>query len=305
MANPSGARISFVLVIVVGAALAVGAASSILVGATTAAPPPATGSNSQVLLPMWVFFLALFGFLAVIVASWVLLRMSSEAKGVSNRALASILLSILIISLFVIGLRVVGVGGAPPATGPGGTIMNSTSPNSTAPNPNASLPGVGSVTLFPSLAPWVPFAVLGVVVLVLVVVGVPQTRRYLGERRSEANSRRRPGPEDAAKVRAALTLASAKLDLGGDPRFVILGLYYDMLLHLRPLVGSVETSTPEEIRATHLARLGVRPEAAHTLTRLFEEARYSTHPMGPLERDRAKDAVRATLDDMNRRTSPE
>ena len=98
--------------------------------------------------------------------------------------------------------------------------------------------------------------------------------------------------------------ASVELEEGGDPRSAILALYTEMLVHLRPRVGSVETATPEEIRATHLVRLGVRPEEAHILTRLFEEARYSTHPLGPATSAEAQGALRATLADLDRRTVP-
>ena len=301
MANPSPNRISLVLVIVLVAAMATGAAASILVGASTAAPPT-SGPTSQVLLPLWVFLAGVFGLLAVIIVSWIMTRLTSEAKGVSNRVLVSVLLTILIVSLFIVGLRVFGVGGPPPPTST--TVISNTTnaSGSTGSSPGnfTNLSGLGAYDLFPSIPAWVPFVVLGFVVLVLVIVVVPHTRRYLAERQERLPSKRGAAASPAG-VRAALTRASAGLDLGEDPRTVILALYSEMLLHLQPMVGSVETNTPEEIRAVHLAHLGVRPGAARTLTRLFEEARYSLHPMGPKESARAQDAVRATLEDLDRR----
>ncbi len=288
------------LVIVLVAALAAGAAASILAGATTA-PAPTSTPASELYLPLWVFFVAVLGMLGVIIVTWVLVRLSSETKGVSNSTLVNALLAILTISLFIVGLRVFGVGGPPPPTSPSTSSTNSSSPTGTSGSGNTTnLSGLGAYTLFPSVPPWVPFVVLAFVVLILVVVAVPQTRRYLTERQDRLAPKMGSTPEPPG-VRAALTRASAELDLGADPRLVVLALYSEMLMHLQPMVGSVETSTPEEIRTVHLVRLGVRPEAARTLTRLFEEARYSTHPMGPKESLRAQEAVRATLDDLKRR----
>jgi hypothetical protein len=95
-----------------------------------------------------------------------------------------------------------------------------------------------------------------------------------------------------------------ELGHGADAREVILALYATLLARLRPMVGGMDTSTPEEIRAVHLERLGARPEPARTLTRLFEEARYSAHPMGPESSRTAQEAVRAVLDDLDRRDLP-
>ncbi|MGD0587574.1 MAG: DUF4129 domain-containing protein [Thermoplasmata archaeon] len=300
MAKPFADRVSLVLVIVLVAALAAGAAASILASATTA-PAPTSSPASELYLPLWVFFVAVLGMLAVICAAWVLVRLSSETKGVSNSTLVNALLAILVISLFIVGLRVFGVGGPPPPTCTSTCSTNSSSPTGTSGSGNTTnLSGLGAYTLFPSIPPWVPFVVLAFVVLILVVVAVPQTRRYLAERQDRLAPKMGSAPEPPG-VRAALTRASAELDLGADPRLVVLALYSEMLMHLQPMVGSVETSTPEEIRTVHLVRLGVRPEAARTLTRLFEEARYSTHPMGPKESLLAQEAVRATLDDLKRR----
>lgn len=288
------------LVIVLVAALAAGAGASILAGATTA-PAPTSTPASELYLPLWVFFVAVLGMLAVICAAWILVRLSSQTKGVSNSTLVNALLAILVISLFIVGLRVFGVGGPPPPTSTSTSSTNSSGPTGTGASGNTTnLSGLGAYTLFPSIPPWVPFVVLAFVVLILVVVAVPQTRRYLAERQDRLAPKTGSAPEPPG-VRAALTRASAELDLGADPRLVVLALYSEMLMHLQPMVGSVETITPEEIRTVHLVRLGVRPEAAKTLTRLFEEARYSTHPMGPKESLRAQEAVRATLDDLKRR----
>jgi len=302
LAKPSANRASLVLVIVLVAALSAGAAASILAGASTK-PPPTSGPTSELLLPLWVFLVAVLGMLGVICVTWVLVRLSSP-KGWSNSALMNALFAVLVISLFIVGLRVFGVGGPPPPASTSNATTNSSSPPvTTLPTNVSNVSGIGAYTLFPNIPPWVPFVVLAFVVLLLVVVAVPQTRRYLSERHERLVPRTGSEPEPPG-VRAALSRASAELDLGADPRLVILALYSEMLMHLLPMVGSVDTSTPEEIRTAHLVRLGVRPEAARTLTRLFEEARYSTHPMGLQESARVREAVRATLEDLNRQALP-
>lgn len=305
MARPPTAQVSWILLLVLIAAIAIGATASILVSPSSSHPASSsTGPTPEVILPVWVFVASILGVLVAVVVGWIILRLDSSGKGLTNNTFVSILFAIAIISLFIIGLRVLGIGGpAAPATG-GSSSTNPTSPTTpVSPTTNVTLVGPGGFYVFPSLPSWLPLAVLVFVAIVAVAVAVPRARRYLEERRADLRFRHPPTPEEAKEVRAALSRASAELDLGGDPRAVILALYTQMLGHLRPMVGSVETATPEEIRAIYLVRLGVRPEEARTLTRLFEEARYSLHPMGPEESARAQAAVRATIDDLDRRSS--
>ena len=305
MTARSAPRVSWVLLVILVAALATGAAASILIGASTAPPPP-PGPASLIDLPISVIGYVGMGFLVAVIATMVIWRLTSDRNTQMNRVGVSLLIAIFLGILFVFGARVIGVGG--PIGGSGvatGGNSTSTSTNSSASHGgNLTGPG-GQIALFPNLPVWVPFVVLLAVVFVVVVVGVPQARRFLSERREREEAKRRPAAVVPPGIREALVQASAALDLGGDPRGVILALYGQMLLHLRPMVGDVETSTPEEIRASHLERLRVRPTAARTLTRLFEEARYSTHPMGAEESARAQEAVRATLADLDRRTPDE
>jgi hypothetical protein len=298
-------RFSWVLLVVLVAALATGAAASILIGASTSPPPP-PGPAPLVDLPFSVLGYVGMGFLAAVVVSLVVWRLTSSSHPAMNRAIVSVLVVIFLGILFVVAARSLGLGGPLGGSG-GGTVGNTTSSsNSTSSGSGGILTGPGGqIVLFPSVPGWVPLVILIAVVLIVVVVAVPQTRRYLSERRERGATRRRSSATVPAGLQEALARASDELSVGGDPRLVILALYGQMLLRLQPMVGAIETSTPEEIRAAHLVRLGVRPEAARTLTRLFEEARYSTHPMGAEESARAQEAVRATLDDLARRTSRE
>ncbi|HKN06225.1 MAG TPA: DUF4129 domain-containing protein [Thermoplasmata archaeon] len=302
MTNPPAARVSWVLLVVLVAALATGAAASILVSASTA-PPASPGPAPLVILPLWVVSAASTGILLFVLASMVLWRVSSGSNPMMSKITVSVLVAVLIGIVFVLAARFLGVGG------PVGTNSTATSGSSNS-SAGANATGTGSpgsggyLSLFPSLPGWVPIVVLGLVALVVVVVLVPQARAYLADRRERRPSRRAPTATVPVGVHEALSRASAELDLGGDPRLVILALYSELLERLRPMVSDIETSTPEEIRAAHLIRFRVRPEAAGTLTRLFEEARYSTHPMGPEAGTRVREAVRMTLDDLDRQDFP-
>lgn len=302
MANHPPPSVSWAVLVILTVALATGAAASILIGATTAPPPP-PGPASLVDLPFSVLGYIGLAFLVGVVVSLVFWRLSSTTNPATTRAVVSVLVVILLGVLFVFAARVIGFGG--PVSFGGGSLSSgnssSTPPNTTT-SSGAGLNGSGGqIYLFPSLPAWLPFALLIAVILVVVVVAVPLTRRYLAERREGAAPRKAVPVTVPPGVREALVQASTELDLGGDPRMVILALYGELLLRLQPVVGGVETNTPEEIRATHLVRLQVRPKAANTLTRLFEEARYSAHPMGAKESERAREALRDALADLDRR----
>lgn len=294
----SASRGSWVLLVVLVVALALGAAASILVGASTAAPPPSSGTASLVFLPNWAVTAIAIAFILFVLGGLVANRLTPGPRSSLTRS-AAVILAIVFLGILVV---VAGhyIGGTAPT---GGTATNgsSSSGGGTSPPPTGSASGPGGVIVVPNIPAWVPFLVLGVIVLIVAVVAVPQTRQYLERRREARVARRRSSDTVPAGLTGALSRASNDLDLGGDPRTVILSLYAAMLRELQPMVADLGVSTPEEIRTNHLLRLGVRPEAARTLTRLFEEARYSPHPMGAAESARAKVAVRETIEDLTRR----
>jgi len=297
--------VSWSLLVVLVVALATGAAASILVGAPTA-PPPAQGSVSLVYLPQWVITAVSLGFVALIVGSLVLWKISSGPSSLLTRQAVTILVVVLLGIVFVFAMRAFGSGNGGFLVGPGGSTSG-TGPGTTTniTNVTGSANGSGHITFLPGLPGWVPMVLLVAIVLIVAIVAVPQTRRYLIERHERMVARRGYDAATALRMRSVLGQASTDLELGGDAREVILALYAAMLRELQPMADDLGPSTPEEIRSAHLVRLGVQPEAARTLTRLFEEARYSTHPMGPTERTRAQEAVRSTIDDLARRTFAE
>lgn len=296
-------RPPLVLLVALLAALASGAAASLLIGAATSpgAPPPHVTS---IVVPDWLIGYAFLAGIVALVGFFIYRRVEGGAMPVPGRVAATLLLVILVAVLFLAALRVFGGGGPgpegavpPPHGNTTGVVVNNTTANATTP-----LGGNGSFLLWsPNLPPWLPFVVVVAVILVVVVVAVPQVRQYVSYRRELRRARPSGArPLVVAEVQDALARAAGDLERGGDPRAVIVALYGSLLDRLAPLVGSTDPDTPEEIRTLHLVRLGIRVSAATDLTRLFEEARYSSHPMGPDAADAARRAVREALADLAR-----
>ncbi|MGB6443294.1 MAG: DUF4129 domain-containing protein, partial [Thermoplasmata archaeon] len=160
----------------------------------------------------------------------------------------------------------------------------------------------GQAVLFSwHLPPWTFFAAVALVVIAVGAIAMPGLWAMSARR-----ERRRAAADgaDALDVRRALGVAAQALEGGEGPRAVVIRLYTTLLHRVGSLVGSVEQVTPEEIRSLHLERLGIRASAATTLTRLFEEARYSSHPMGPAAAERATRAISEALEDLDRSSRP-
>lgn len=297
MATPRPSQFSWVLLVVVVVALAVGAAASVLVRAVTA--PSSSGPVSLIYLPPWLLTVGAFGFLAFFGIGFVLMRLQGGSASGQSQFAIRVLIAILVALVFLLVLHLAS---------PGAGSSTSTTQNSTGSSPPANstggshyVTGSGGVDVWPGLPPWLPFVVLAAVVLLVVIVVAPGVRRYAEERRGGKGKTK---PSEVARVREALARAATELREGHEPRDVILELYAAMLTRLEPMALGLDVSTPEEIRATHLERLGVRTDPARTLTRLFEEARYSPHAMGPESSRTAETAVRAVLDDLDRREFP-
>jgi hypothetical protein len=113
-------------------------------------------------------------------------------------------------------------------------------------------------------------------------------------------------PEGPSPSRRAVADALAALEAQpyGDPRAVIVALYARLLVQVEPRLDGIEHYTPREIERVAVASLGVGGETARTLTGLFEEARYSTHPMDSDDSARARAALARALDEMDARVPP-
>lgn len=115
--------------------------------------------------------------------------------------------------------------------------------------------------------------------------------------RSPVLRRRPPGSGPALPRRAAaeaLRETIADLELGGDVRTTILACFqrFCSLLGMRGLRDQ-DAMTPREIEDAAIRKLRVKADDASALTALFEEARYSEHPLGEPARDRALRSLRA------------
>jgi len=101
-------------------------------------------------------------------------------------------------------------------------------------------------------------------------------------------------PASTARVVAATTVREAILEIegGGEVRAVILACFqrFCTLLGSRGITKQ-DPLTPRELEGLAVDRLRVSREDSATLTSLFEEARYSEHPLGDLDRARAIDSL--------------
>jgi len=132
---------------------------------------------------------------------------------------------------------------------------------------------------------WLPWTVLGIVA-VAVVVGVV----VLWLRRPRPSA----APPEASAARAAVAAAIGALDREADPRRAVIAAYGAMQ---RTLSEHGVTRSPTEAPREYLQRVLTASQAnereARTLTGLFEEARYSTHPIPERLREVALTALRS------------
>jgi Domain of unknown function (DUF4129) len=82
---------------------------------------------------------------------------------------------------------------------------------------------------------------------------------------------------------------------------VILALYGRLLRGASPFLGELGPRTPREIEAGLLRRFPIRPATARTLTGIFEEARYSTHPLDAGRLDQTRGLFREVIAELDAR----
>ncbi len=308
MAARPGAR--WLIYVVLLLSLVVGVVAALLVGGTPG-PPPAHAGEVIINLPPYAWGLL---FLSPLLIGWavVLVYRAMSEKSRFGQSLVGFAAIAAVAILFVYILAVVGGGG-------GGTIAvsgSSTGANNTTNNSTNSTPGhtsgpngTGTTTpLFGAslhLPGWALVAFIVGLCAVAGVVAVPGVLSALIDRRPKGPG----GGGDAARevrnaAQQALAEASQALSAGADPRATIVRLYQRLIATLVPKVAQLDQLTAEEIRTVVLAGLRVRPDAAEALTRLFEEARYSTHPMGADAADRCRQALTLVVADLARVPAP-
>ena len=132
---------------------------------------------------------------------------------------------------------------------------------------------------------------LGLTVLATIVILVALLRRGAGVVEIDNE----PSADDPATRHAAADAvqdAIEELEVGGDVRAVILACFrrFCALLGARGITAQ-GALTPRELEDLAVGRLHVSREASSTLISLFEEARYSEHPLGEADRHRAIESL--------------
>lgn len=292
-----GTRRPGVLFVLLALAVLLGLVAVFLSGAAPTAPPSRAGQLVVDLPPAVWGLLYLSPLLAGIVAIFV-----QRIRQGSARFDRSALLSFG--AMFVVALLFLYVLSATGPTGSGGTVsVTGSSPptnRTTSPAPNGTLPpSNGTSVTTPDTVTITSTWLIGIAVALVACVGVLAVPGVLSrlldrDRRSRSLPAIRPG------VERALAEAGAAIDRGEDLRETIVRLYVRLLAEIAPRVGEVAHLTPDEIRRELLAGLGVSPSASEELTRLFEEARYSTHPIATDDAGRFRAAIRQVEDDLRR-----
>jgi len=135
------------------------------------------------------------------------------------------------------------------------------------------------------LPAWLPWTILAIV-LVAILAGVAA----LVLRRGRAPA----GAPEPAAAGEAVQAAIAALEAGADPRGAVIAAYAAMqrTLAAHGLVRSPSEAPREFLRRVLVANRAAEEDAG-TLTGLFEEARFSTHPISERTRERALSALRS------------
>ncbi len=163
--------------------------------------------------------------------------------------------------------------------------------------PGSNATGTGNATVFPSVS-GIPLGVFLVAALFVSVLLIAFMFR-LGPRFEGGKGEPAPrGPRRAAAQ--AVQAAISELEMGEDVRAAILACYarFCRFLGARGFAAQ-DALTPRELEDLAVRRLSVSPDSAEALTALFEEARYSVHPLGDPDRERAVQSlerIRADLE---------
>ncbi|MCI4319609.1 MAG: DUF4129 domain-containing protein [Thermoplasmata archaeon] len=284
----AASRAIFALLILAPVVLGVGAA--LLVGPLPAsrlavAPTPAHTSVELV-------GLAVTGILLIVVAAVILPILFGQRRSYGPRVLTTVLAYFVVAIIILIGLHLVAPGSPP--SGAGSTQNGTTPPPPPAGNrTNLSLGFPGGI-LLPG---WVFFLILAVVAVALGAVTVP-----LGIRRREVRLAVPERPRSDER-RSALEEAIVEFDESTlVPRERIILVYRRLLQRVGPRAGDLDRMTAREIEAVCRNALGIRASSAHELTALFEEARYSDHEIAETMVVRARAALAAALEDLDRST---
>ncbi|HEV2317697.1 MAG TPA: DUF4129 domain-containing protein [Thermoplasmata archaeon] len=292
-AAPRSARILPLLVLM---AVGFGFLAAVL---ATPAPTPGPQPSPAPSQPLPVFTLVstvvvifLFGYIA-----WqIYKRVRGGRVPIPGRAALTGVVALLVAVAFVFVVALVHPGGVLGGGNNGGDrsggsgSSNNGQGNATG-GPGNGLIGFGSPLPGLPQVSWTLLAVIGLGVGLAVAALVVYTLR---------GGPRGAGTPDAARIgrlrsEFERTLRELESDPDADPRDRILALYQRLLLALHLRVRGLAEQTAREIEREIVGTFRVDASAAHELTLLFEEARYSTHPLGHAEFERARGALTGVL----------
>jgi hypothetical protein len=182
------------------------------------------------------------------------------------------------------------------------TTITSQITNSTSGTVEATFPLLASFAQVSSFAQsnWVFFAAVGLLVVCCVIV-VRSILVSWEETRSELlDQTPLPRPEGIEAVEGAIHILKTQTML--DPRMRIINSYQSMIQRAQG-VGTTVTSdqTARELEGVIRKLLGVNSRAIRELTDLFEEARYSLHPITENDAERAQQCLLEISRQMDRR----
>ncbi len=284
---PSAATRALALVLLV--AVGIGGAATLLPTATRVAP--LTGPTGLPGVSAAALLWGCAGLLLVLLGYFVVARLRSGRAYTPLGIVVPFLVAFLVAIAFLVAVRYIVPSPPPPLSPAAG---NNTTAGGTGTTPVTNTTNNTTLvrgSIIPGAPPWVDYVLVGGAVAVAVLLfAIPR----LGGSREDAAP-----PPDAERARAVARLREAlhALDEGpnADPRAVVIALYARLLGEIAARTTGLDARTPREIERYTVERLGVPRPAARTLTEVFEEARYSSHPLPPASVERARSALRAAL----------
>jgi Domain of unknown function (DUF4129) len=146
------------------------------------------------------------------------------------------------------------------------------------------------------------YGLLVVALVAAVVLSVWWSRRYRLSFRTRGDGYIAEDPED---LREAVESGRAALRAVDDARAAIIACYAAMERSLAERgTARAVADTPDELLSRATSSGLVRGTAGARLTALFYEARFSSHPLGPEQRDAAARALDELATDLAARTEP-
>ncbi len=144
------------------------------------------------------------------------------------------------------------------------------------------------------------FAGLALTLVATLVIGGIRARDLVRQARTGARREKQIAGDVAEATEASLE----ELELGGDPRIAIIRCY----ARFERSLAAAETprapwQTPMEFMRAVLSSLPLDPDDVARLTRLFELARFSHHPVGASEQDAALGSLKAIRDALSKRAT--